>query len=678
MTNQEAFRPPSVPLITHDPYLSVWSATDNLSDAETVHWTGKPNPLCGIIRVDGTSYVFMGGSRHQMDAEVTLLPQTDLRVTPTRSIYTFEVDGIQLVVTFLSPLLPHDLDVMARPLSYIDLAVSVVDGQSHDVSIYLDVSGHLVVNTIEQPLVWGRHRISATQDALWLGSQEQQILGKDGDDLRIDWGYLYSMPIQSAQGVNGLSLRLRETFVKTGQLPVSDWTEMPRNVGARPPAPASAWVFDLDAKPGTTEQSQLMIAYDDLFSVEYMYRRLRPYWRRNKATAVDLLQWGLQDYKKLREACEQFDDELMADLESAGGAEYAQLSALAFRQCIAAHKLVEDLDGTLLFLSKENFSNGCMATVDVAYPASPFFLLFNPALLEAMLTPVLDYAGSSRWPHRYAPHDIGRYPLANGQVYGGAEENDFRQMPVEECGNMLLMVATLCEAQGSTAYAKPYWPLLAQWADYLLESGLDPANQLCTDDFAGHLAHNVNLSIKAIEGLGAYAELCRKDGQIEEADRVRAQAEQMAQQWQEMAFDGDHYRLAFDQEGTWSQKYNLVWDVLLDLNLFPKSVAETELAYYRQNQAQYGLPLDNRSTYTKLDWIIWSACLTQSQDDFEALVAPIYKWLNETPSRVPLSDWYYTDTGQHRHFQARSVVGGVFIKLLYDRATWAKWRQKAL
>ncbi|MEN6608205.1 MAG: DUF1793 domain-containing protein, partial [Bryobacteraceae bacterium] len=132
----------------------------------------------------------------------------------------------------------------------------------------------------------------------------------------------------------------------------------------------------------------------------------------------------------------------------------------------------------------------------------------------------------------------------------------------------------------------------------------------------------------------------------------------------DMALDGDHYKLAFDKSGTWSQKYNLVWDRILGLGLFSKQIATTEMAYYRKTQNKYGLPLDNRSTYTKLDWIIWTATLTGKRADFEALTNPVFDFLNDSPSRVPMTDWYWTTDAKQRGFQARSVVGGVFIPLL--------------
>jgi len=246
-------------------------------------------------------------------------------------------------------------------------------------------------------------------------------------------------------------------------------------------------------------------------------------------------------------------------------------------------------------------------------------------------------------------------------------------MPVEESGNMLILAGALTKVEGNAEYLRKYYPLLKRWAEYLGEKGMDPENQLSTDDFAGHLAHNTNLSIKAIVALGAYAQVARALGEAAEADRYAAKAKQMAAKWPSMAADGDHYRLAFDKPGTWSQKYNLVWDRLLGLNLFPVEVARKEMAYYKQKQNAYGLPLDNRETYTKLDWILWTATMAESQEDFLALVRPVHRFLNGSKSRVPMTDWYWTVDGTQRGFQARSVVGGVFIKALADEAMWRKW-----
>jgi hypothetical protein len=421
-----------------------------------------------------------------------------------------------------------------------------------------------------------------------------------------------------------------------------------------------------------------MIAYDDQFSIEYFYRRLRPYWRRNNRTgAADLLKAAARDFAPLKERCDRFDAELTKDLVAAGGPKYAALATAAYRQAIAAHKLVADFDGTPLYFSKENFSNGCIATVDVTYPSAPFFLLLNPQLLKAMLRPMMDYAKSPRWPWPYAPHDLGTYPLANGQVYGGGEVSEASQMPVEESGNMLILIAALAEAEGDAEFARAYWPLLKKWAEYLKEKGLDPDNQLCTDDFAGHLAHNTNLSIKAIVALDCYARLAGAIGQKDEAASYHALAKQMAGQWAKMADDGDHYRLAFDKAGTWSQKYNLVWDKLLGLKLFAPDVARKEIAYYKTKQNAFGLPLDNRSTYTKLDWILWTATMADNAADFAAIADPAYKFANESPTRVPLTDWYWTLDGKQRGFQARSVVGGLYIKMLEDPQRWRRWAGRA-
>ncbi|HEV3166307.1 MAG TPA: DUF4965 domain-containing protein [Isosphaeraceae bacterium] len=668
----EPFRPPAVPLVTHDPYFSVWSMADRPTDDWSRHWTGTVQAMWSLARIDGKPFRLLGPAPQDAPA----MTMAGLEVTPTRTIYRLESGGVRITLTFTSPLLPHDLDLLARHVTYLNWDVQATDGQQHSVAIYFDATAELAVNKADQPVAWERSRAGGLE-ILRVGTASQPVLGKTGDNLRIDWGFFY-LATPRNDGTSTVLAHAEDTrsaFAASGKLPDADDNQMPRPASEN--WPVLAFAFDLGKVGSEIASRHVLLAYDELFSVEYLGKRLRPYWRRHGMELADLLEAAERDRKALTKRCEQFDTELMADLELAGGPHYARLCALAYRQCLAAHALVEGPDGQPFLFSKENFSNGCIATVDVTYPSSPFFLLFNPALLRAQLVPVLDYARSDRWKFPFAPHDLGTYPKANGQVYGGGEKTMDAQMPVEECGNMLIMVAALAKAEGNADFAVLYWPLLTRWADYLKEKGLDPENQLCTDDFAGHLAHNTNLSLKAIVALGGYAMLGDMAGKRQEAAAYRKAAEEMARRWVTMADDGDHYRLAFDKPGTWSQKYNLVWDKILSLGLFPPGVAEKELNFYLTHQQPFGLPLDNRSLYTKLDWIVWTATLASSRKTFDAIIEPVYQFAQRSPSRVPLTDWYWTDSGKQRGFQARSVVGGIFIKLLDDPVTWTKWRQRA-
>jgi len=227
------------------------------------------------------------------------------------------------------------------------------------------------------------------------------------------------------------------------------------------------------------------------------------------------------------------------------------------------------------------------------------------------------------------------------------------------------MIAAVAKQQRwDVSYLRPYWPVLWTWAEFLIATLPDPGNQLCTDDFMGPSPHNVNLAAKGIVGLGAFAQLLNASGDVAGAQRIRTAAAKFANDWIWLAADDAHYRLQYDLVGTWSLKYNLLFDRILNTALFPPEVVTSENKFYFSSKMhRYGAPLDNRAKFTKTDWLSWMAAMADAPTA-AAFLDAIFDFANTSPSRVPFTDWYDTDTGRQVGFQARPVVGGIFAHLL--------------
>lgn len=645
---------PSVPLITNDPYFSVWSPYNALTDGPTESWMGAAKPIDGTAEIDGSAYRFMGGG--SADA----MEQLSLEITATSSVYRFAAAGVELEVTFTSPLLLSDLELVSRPCTYFDFNVLSTDGKPHDVKVRVSFDEAHCYDGDERPAIIGGAHTLPTCTAAWMGKEKQSPLNHSGDPITIDWGYLYlALPAgqegwvaHSGEGRHNLAAEL--TFA------------------------------------GLTEarSAYIIAAYDDLLAIMYFGEARKAYWARNGKSILDVIGDAVAEHDTLRTRCSVFDESLLEKALASGGEPYAKICALAYRQTIAAHKLITDLDGKAIFLSKECHSNGCIGTSDVSYPSVPLYLMYAPELVKGMLRPIFKFARMPVWGYDFAPHDVGRYPYANGQVYGaghrekkdsnsvyppfyqypaGSEVYDYdMQMPVEESGNMIIMTAAACVAEDDFSFAGDNMDLLEKWVCYLVEYGSDPGNQLCTDDFAGHLAHNINLSAKAVLGIAAYALILGNLDRHAEAEQYYAKARAMAKSWEQRAARGDHTGLTFDQGEGWSLKYNLVWDLLFESELFSPELYKSETACYLRMQNRYGVPLDSRKDYTKSDWILWVAAWAD-QDDREKLIAPIAAFLEGTGDRVPFSDWYDTKTGEHYHFQNRTVQGGLFMPLLREQ-----------
>ncbi len=631
-------RAPAYPLITVDPYFSVWSPSNKLNESNTVHWTNSPNTISGIAKIDGKDFRVIG----DYASDTPAMKQVSSDCTAFSTKYIFEDSGVRLTLIFSTPLLISDLSLISRPVSYLEIKKESIDGKRHSVSFTLTVHDEICINLAKEEETECELIDLGSLKSAKMGSKAQRVLCQSGDDVRINWGYFYL----TTSG---------EAFCATATDPSDNYVS--NTVGAT-----------VEIKDSTL----ITFAYDDISSIEYFGEHLKAYWKKDGSTIIDQIKAAHKDYRTVMNRCNAFAKDMFCDAVRAGGEKYAEILELAYRQVIAAHKLVLDTEGKVLFISKECFSNGCAATVDVSYPSTPLFLIYNPELVKGMLRPIYKYSRSAEWIYDFAPHDVGCYPLLNGQVYG--DNALHMQMPVEECGNMLIMEAAIALASKKLDFANEHFDLLETWVKYLIENGRDPENQLCTDDFAGHLAHNCNLSLKAIMGIASLGILYGMKGKKKEERKYLSLARSMAADWAKRASNGDgSYRLAFDKPDTFSMKYNVVWDKLFGTEVMSKTVIESEFASYKSKMHPYGLPLDSRMPYSKSDWLVWTGTLTSDREAFIEFVEPLWTFYNYSPSRVPMTDWYYTITGEHRasrtsgfrtSFRNRTVQGGLFIKLL--------------
>ncbi len=659
---------PAAPLITVDPYFSVWSCADTLYEETTRFWTGKRQSLIGLLNIDGAAYRFMGKvfADGSFNMEARALSQTDVTVYPMRTVYTFENEIVRLKLTFMTPLLTDDFKLMTRPVSYISYEIEALDGKEHEIQLLFGADASISVDDYAEEVT-----AQIYEGGVRVGKGDRDVLSVSGDCCAIDWGWLH---LYSKHGFAPAVRTARDIAWHFSDIK-SAHCICEEALDAEKPFALDKWVVYITLEKtfalNGREAGFVCAAYDDIHSINYLGKIVDAYYKKDGDTFEDVRIKALEEYESICARVQKAEQDLLKKAERFGE-KYANIISLVYRQVIAAHKLTWDGE-EVQFLSKECFSNGCVGTLDVTYPSIPMFLLLEPTLVEGMLNPLFKYAYSEDWPYDFAPHDVGQYPLAVAQRYGREKNQGAAgetlllemQMPVEESGNAILCVYTVCHYKNDVSYFIKHRPLMDKWVEYLVKYGLDPENQLCTDDFAGHLAHNCNLSVKAIMGIAAYAKLLEKIGESAGAQKYLAIAKDYAANWEKTASDGDHYRLAFDREGSWSIKYNMVWDKIFGWGIFSDEVFEKEIAYYKKVMNKYGLPLDSRSDYTKSDWQMWSVRLMDEDKDYmHRIVDAMWAFLNECYPRVPFTDWYYTSEAKERGFQNRTVQGGLFIPLI--------------
>ena len=359
------------------------------------------------------------------------------------------------------------------------------------------------------------------------------------------------------------------------------------------------------------------------------------------------LDYFYADYSTAVSMSTDLDAKFASDASAVGGQDLVTVTSLAARQAFGGCELGGTTEQPFYWM-KEISSDGNAQTVDVMFPLHPIMLYTNPTLLKYLLDPLFINQEAGDYPNTYSMHDLGSsFPNATGYPDGGDE-----YMPVEECGNMLIMTLAYAQATDDTDYLRQHYNLLKQWAGYLVNDSLIPANQVSTDDFAGALANQTNLALKGIIGIGAMGQIANLTGNSDDASNYTSTAQDYINQWYDLGnaagANPPHTTLNYGNDSTYSLLYNLYGDALLKLDLVKKEIYTQQSNFYATVFQEYGVPLDTRHIYTKGDWEMFTASVSGSgsNNTKQMLFSRLATWINQTPTNEPYTDLFDTDDGK--------------------------------
>ncbi|KAK0468165.1 uncharacterized protein EV420DRAFT_1503141 [Desarmillaria tabescens] len=666
LLNTSPFTPPSYPLAVRSPYLSTWLAQKDggtaLNDDWSRFYTGQITGWAGLIKVDNTTYSFLGTPAGV--AAYIKATQKSAQFTSTQTKFVMTAGPVDLTVTFLSPVEPHNLTKQSFPFSYLALAAAANDGLTHSVSVYSDISGEWLSGNTSLGMNW---TTTTTGDHLVHQAQLQAPSPFAEIDDRTQYGSIYYATRALANaGVTyqtGADVDVRNQFINHGVLSNSEDSDFR---AVQDHWPVLAFAHDLGNISASTVPVVVAIGHVRDPAIQYIVAdgviQERSLYFLSQTTVADYIPSFLSDYTDAITRANNFDNIVESDA-SYISSDYADIVALSIRQAFAGTEitLIQNSNGSwstddVLVFMKEISSSGKVNTVDVMFPAWPLFLYTNPELGKYLLNAAFEYQATGQYPNRYSVHDIGsRYPNATGHNDGKDEP-----MPVEECGNMIIMALSYAQKTGDVSQLTKYFDLLDQWAQYLISDSLLPANQLSTDDIAGTLENQTNLAIKGIVGISAMAKIADMVGDDTKSNIYSAIASDYASQWQNISFSDDdsHLTLSYGNSSSWGLSYNLYADKLLNLNIFPESVYETQTKWYPAVANKYGVPLDTRHTYTSSVWEIWAAAIMTNNSTRDLFISSVKDWVSSGLNSQPFGDFYNTTDGGLLSFKARPVVGG--------------------
>ncbi|KAE8150486.1 hypothetical protein BDV25DRAFT_110928 [Aspergillus avenaceus] len=663
-------RPPAIPLAVKSPYLSVWLGAGSdggnggyLAGQWPTFWPGQISAWAGMIRVDGTVHTWMGLPG------TNTVEQVAYEYTSTHSIFRMRVGSmVEMNVTFLSPVTPHDLRRQSLVFSYLDVEVASLDGRPHNVQLYADITAEWVSGDRNAIAQWDYGVTKGDVAYHKIYRQTQLLFSEDGD--QAEWGEWY-WGTDNEKGLTyqaGADVDVRGAFTKNGTLANSK-DDNYRAISSK--WPVFGFARDLGSVSSTANVLfSVGLAQDS--AIQYTGKvsgtTAEPsLWKSYFSSGTDALDFFHHDHDVSSRLSRELDRQIEKDSIAAGGQDYMTITTLTVRQAFGAVQLCGTSEDPYIFM-KEISSNGNMNTVDVIFPAHPIFLYTNPEFLKLLLKPIFEIQENGKYPNSYAIHDIGaHYPNATGHPDGKDEA-----MPLEECGNMVIMALAYAMHAKDDAYLSQHYGILSKWTTYLVQDAIYPAHQISTDDFAGPLANQTNLALKGIIGIEAMAAIDSRTGHEQSASNNSRIAHDYINRWQTLGVAQNarppHTTLSYGSNDSHGLLYNLYADRELRLNLVPDSVYDMQSTFYPTVKAKYGVPLDTRHQYTKTDWELFAAAVasTSTREMFHSLIVT---WINETPTNRAFTDLYETVSGNYPSgitFIARPVMGGAFALMILD------------
>jgi Domain of unknown function (DUF5127)/Domain of unknown function (DUF4965)/Domain of unknown function (DUF1793)/Domain of unknown function (DUF4964) len=670
-------RPPSVPLAVRSPYLSTWLPATGLAATTPQFWYGSNRGFAGLIMIDGQVYAW-AGQPEVNGATPPAMTQTSLDVTATRSVFTLQAGGVELVAEWLSPIEPGDLRRQSAPFTLLTVSVRAIDGGSHPVQVYADITGEWASSDESAIITW---QTSTTSDNRYWSVQLQTQQPLTENTQMAQWGSaVWGSPLAAGQTYqSGYAVDVRNQFATAGRL---TGTSDPDFRAIDDDQPAFAFACDLGtvrASPGTASFA-IGHVRTPLVSYGADATPLTPLWTSYWSGWAPMADEFLGDAAAARARAAALDTQIQTAATRAGGPGYPAICALAARQCYGGVELAIGPDGRPWLMGKEISSDGDVNTVDIFDQAYLAWLWLDPGIIPLEMEPILEWCASPGWQQaslwagipswedsrtRYCVHDLGVYPVASGRAPGNGE-----QMPIEESAGMLIMAASYARRVGAAA-ARPFlvrWQMLwTQWAEYLLTQVPTPATQLTTDDWAPVYTTptgSVNLGIKAIIGLAAAGQIATILGDTTNAAKWTAAAEDNVAPWVSLSTDpsGDYLNLEQGAPGTWTTVYNAYYQTVIGARLVPEPVAAMQASFYLTQLTTYGMPLQtDAGDISKVAWLLYVPAWLRDYPIATELLNRDVAYINDTPSLVPYGDRYHTQTGvEVTGVEAHPTLGAVF------------------